>query len=117
MENVIKGVRDARRYLEDREWVDKSVGVHIDALNDALAMLKEQETMMQCIKGKCRICPHCANCDVDENGLLKEQESAKPELTEHIVFGTNRKCSNCGKYLFPACKFCPHCGKSVKWNE
>jgi hypothetical protein len=43
MEKVIKGVQDARRYLEDREWVDKSVGVHIDALNDALSLLKEQE--------------------------------------------------------------------------
>ena len=43
MEKVIKGVHDARRYLEDREWVDKSVGVHIDALNDALELLKEQE--------------------------------------------------------------------------
>ena len=42
-ETVIKGVHDARRYLEDREWVDKSVGVHIDALNDALALLKEQK--------------------------------------------------------------------------
>ena len=42
-EKVIKGVHDARRYLEDREWVDKSAGVHIDALNDALALLKEQE--------------------------------------------------------------------------
>lgn len=42
-EKVIKGVHDARRYLEDREWVDKSVGVHIDALNDVLALLKEQQ--------------------------------------------------------------------------
>ena len=41
-ETVIKGVHDARRYFEDREWVDKSVGVHIDALNDALELLKEQ---------------------------------------------------------------------------
>ena len=43
IEKVIKGVHDARRYLEDREWVDKSIGVHIDALNDALILLKEQE--------------------------------------------------------------------------
>ena len=46
-ENVIKGVHDARRYLEDREWVDKSVGVHIDALNDALALLKEQDEQIK----------------------------------------------------------------------
>ena len=42
---VIKGVHDTRKYLEDREWVDKSVVVHIDALNDALELLKEQEAV------------------------------------------------------------------------
>ena len=46
-EKVIKGVHDARRYLEDREWVDKSVGVHIDALNDALALLKAQDAEIE----------------------------------------------------------------------
>jgi hypothetical protein len=46
-EKVIKGVHDARRYLEDREWVDKSVGVHIDALNDAIALLKEQDELLK----------------------------------------------------------------------
>ena len=46
-EKVIKGVPDARRYLEDREWVDKSVGVHIDALNDALELLKEQKKLKE----------------------------------------------------------------------
>ena len=46
-EKVIKGVHDTRRYLEDREWVDKSVGVHIDAINDALAMLKEQDAVVK----------------------------------------------------------------------
>jgi hypothetical protein len=49
--------------------------------------------------------------------VLKEQEYAKPVLTEPIMFGTNRKCSNCDKYLFPACKFCSHCGRQVKWND
>lgn len=48
LEKVIKGVHDARRYFEDREWVDKSVGVHIDALNDALDLLKEQEAVVRC---------------------------------------------------------------------
>ena len=45
------------------------------------ALLKEQETMMQCIKGKCRICPHCSNCDVDDNGELKEQEAVTPKVS------------------------------------
>ena len=48
IKKVIKGVHDARKYLEDREWVDKSVGVHIDALNDALTLLKEQPEIVRC---------------------------------------------------------------------
>ena len=60
-EKVIKGVHDARRYLEDREWVDKSVGVHIDALNDALALLKEQEAIKPITEHKLFLCPVCKN--------------------------------------------------------
>lgn len=52
---VIKGVHDARRYLEDREWVDKSVGVHIDALNDTLTLLKEQQTQIDLLESLRRI--------------------------------------------------------------
>lgn len=54
-EKVIKGVHDARRYLEDREWVDKSVGVHIDALNDALELLKEQQKRIEMLESLRRI--------------------------------------------------------------
>ena len=60
------------------DWIDKNRNEHPLAVEnmrileaDALTLLKEHETMMQCIKGKCRICPHCENCDVDENGLTK----------------------------------------------
>ena len=43
-EKVIKELHDARRYLEDKEWSDRCASPHIDAINDALALLKEQET-------------------------------------------------------------------------
>jgi len=43
MEKVIKELHDARRYLEDKEWSDRGASPHIDAINDALAILKEQE--------------------------------------------------------------------------
>lgn len=38
-------------------------------------LLKAQKAKEQCLKTKCIICPHCDNCDVDENGLLKAQEA------------------------------------------
>ena len=49
--------------------------------------------------------------------LLKEQEAVETIITNHIVFGTSRKCSKCHHYLFPAGRYCPLCGGLVKWNE
>ena len=45
-EKVIKELRDARRYLEDKEWSDRCASPHIDAINDALELLKEQESLL-----------------------------------------------------------------------
>ena len=91
-EKVIKGVHDARRYLEDREWVDKSVGVHIDALNDALDLLKEQEA-----------------------------KSVVTTTTEFlgVPMVTHHNCPKCGKGLYGASgqtNYCSFCGQAVKWE-
>ena len=43
MEKVIKELHDARRYLEDKEWSDRGASPHIDAINNALELLKEQD--------------------------------------------------------------------------
>ena len=45
-EKVIKELHNARRYLEDKEWSDRGASPHIDAINDALAMLKEQGNLL-----------------------------------------------------------------------
>lgn len=42
-----------------------------ECVSDAIALLKEKETKDQCLKTKCTICPHCDNCDVDENGNVR----------------------------------------------
>ena len=75
-ENVIKGVHDARRYLEDREWVDKSVGVHIDALNDVLALLKdEKEYCDKCVESAIKTTVELQEEIARLRSLLKEQEA------------------------------------------
>ena len=56
-----------------------------------------------------------AGFDVDV-AILKEQEVVESIIMDHIVFGTSRKCSKCNGYLFPAGRYCPHCGRSVKWE-
>ena len=47
-EKVIRALHDARRYLEDKEWSDRGASPHIDSINDALALLKEQEAVVRC---------------------------------------------------------------------
>lgn len=59
----------------------------------------------------------------DALALLKEQETVPPEVDSE---GTC-SCGNCGETVgyFPVgfrtpeklCKYCPECGRKVKWNE
>jgi hypothetical protein len=44
-----------------------------NVVRDALELLKEQETLKQCLKEKCSICPHCEDCDVDDSGRIAER--------------------------------------------
>ena len=43
MKKVIKELHDARRYLEDKEWSDRGVSPYIDAIINAITLLKEHE--------------------------------------------------------------------------
>jgi hypothetical protein len=59
MEKVIKELHDARRYLEDKEWSDRGASPHIDAINNTLALLKEQDAVVRCVD-----CKHNARCEI-----------------------------------------------------
>ena len=92
-EKVIKELHDARRYLEDKEWSDRGASQHIDAINDALALLKEQEAKQtpKDIKsyyglagGPHGVCPSC--------------------------------CTTIPRILGQETRSCPFCGQAVKWE-
>ena len=130
-EKVIKGVHDARRYLEDREWVDKSVGVHIDALNDALVLLKENESKAKWVYYedeygqdgyKCSECGFFVSKDA--LALLKAQEVDEPKQVD--LYGKDEwwgfvcVCPYCKAEWMSATDdthFCPNCGRKVKWDD
>ena len=52
--------------------------------------------------------------------LLKDQEAVKPFIRIHdanISNGTEHVCGYCnGSFLHQHVKFCPWCGKAVKWD-
>lgn len=91
-EKVIKGVHDARKYLEDREYVDKSVGVHIDALNDAIALLKERGAVKP-ILGKTGRIWLCGNC----GSYVGFEDNDPHDPNEYD-------------------KYCRECGRPVLWE-
>lgn len=47
--------------------------------------------------------------------VLKEQEAVRPRRIDgkrnHFI-----RCGNCNYDLMTGFQFCPHCGKSVKWD-
>lgn len=77
-------------------------------------------------KRRCALCPYREemNCDYvlwhDALELLKEQEAV--ELKPHYIdkYGKNFicgvECGNCGVEIIATYKFCPYCGRSVKWE-
>ena len=112
-ECMLRGAHDdCDRKCADCELVQDDGELH-EMYTNVIRLLKEQEATMQCIKGKCRICPHCANCDVDENGLLKEQEAVEPTWQQGKAY-----CGACGKRipLKIKSKFCHKCGKPILWK-
>ena len=52
-------IEEAIKILDGIRWTDES----FEAINMAIEALKHQ----MCIKEKCAYCPHCENCNIDDD--------------------------------------------------
>ena len=93
-EKVIKGLHDLRRYLEDKEWSDKTAGLYWETVTDTITMLKEQEAVEPSFKQ-------------DEKGIFVWCCGSCGAYMYHIYDGIDKA----KEYA----KFCRQCGRSVKW--
>ena len=93
-EKVIKGLHDLRRYLEDKEWSDKTAGLYLETVTDTITMLKEQEAVEPSFKQ-------------DEKGIFVWCCGSCGAYMYHIYDGIDKA----KEYA----KFCRQCGRSVKW--
>lgn len=99
-ETIITRLHETRKYLEDKEWSDRMASPHIDNINDAIELLKEQS----------------------------EADEVAPTIGEGVEGEEVICCGSCGTalyYLFPWIKinkarefvqYCRHCGREVKWE-
>ena len=96
-EKVIKELHDARRYLENKEWSDRGASPHIDAINDAIALLKEQDVKPMIENEIGWNCPSCGM------NLIGKTASGYP-------------CDLIDLPEDEPIHFCPKCGQAVKWE-
>lgn len=91
MDKVIKDLEEIKEYIREKA---KDLGSRkcrmLDKVDDAIAMLKEQEPVE----------PYIA-------GSGESFETAETWWYE---------CGNCNKPIDPNDKFCRHCGRKVKWE-
>ena len=89
VEKVVKGLECCASDLTCRNWCP----YYKECMGNQLALLK------------------------DALALIKEQQEAIP--VKRIDGKRNHfiKCGNCNTDLMSGMKFCPTCGKKVKWND
>lgn len=56
------------------------------------------------------------DCMVDAFTLLKEQEPVKP-IWINTNYEQSCKCGNCGGLANTHFKYCPYCGRSLRWGN
>lgn len=85
-----------------------------------------------CIKEKCAYCPHCENCDVDDETLEIRVLEQEPKTGRWILQPSNKeqgerdfiwwKCSECGQVIYSETEkdrrefhaFCSRCGAKME---
>lgn len=84
----------------------------------------------ECIRKSSSCDRRCGNCELVQDTdellemyktaieLLKERKAIKPLFKTNPVTGTEQYlCGNCQRrFLFELDRYCPHCGKLVKWD-
>ena len=56
LDDIIKKLRETRRYLEDKEWRDKEASVHVDTIIETISILKEQESLSEELNKSVALC-------------------------------------------------------------
>lgn len=118
--NVIKALEHCKdnQYVNDCNECDyggKTGMFCIRMIDDAIALLKEQEEKMK----------HLNNITLEYEKevfrlqtLLKEQEAVTIKKTKEHGFGVyGGICPKCRNWIQSAHSFCGFCGQAVKWNE
>ena len=127
LEICIKGCDDSCPYKKECE----SKGGFIEPMRDALALLKEQEPPTDVsISSAIECLLHPQDADDSDMAkaidtavramrLLKEQEPVSVQKKQMEMVGLQTwdwACGNCGQTVLFSAKYCPWCGRAVKWK-
>lgn len=127
IEMFLLDINTGKTFTEPRNDMDK---ITIDACKGAIELLEQESTATLPIKDKCAFCPHCTNCDVNDDLSIKQTENVveRKKGMWNIIQGNIVVCSVCGmnapqsmtgclinRHLEPnKSNFCPNCGADMR---
>ena len=100
LEDIIKRLHETRRYLEDKEWLDKEASAHVDTIIEVISILKEQENLSEEFNKSVELCrKYMEKCGVIKCSCYHENDYGKPrcwgtkEREECTCNGDRTKCN------------------------
>lgn len=72
------------------------------------------------IKEKCYVCPHCDNCDVNDDGTIERKKGKwiPHEGCKFVGFPyMHYECSECRAFEPTKSNFCPKCGADMRGEK
>ena len=115
--NALKEVITANHYLLSAKNNSTDYGMFTVGMIQAIDNAPTVYTKNDCIMKKCTICPHCDNCDVDENGEV-HNERPKGEWKDYSDEGYV-ECPFCGSATTcddnkDELHYCWNCGSELR---
>lgn len=117
-EEAINTINSLKQYYNDKNE-DSYVGFDNED-NEALEIAIEALETASCIKEKCAYCPHCKNCDVDDETLAIKALEQQPKTGRWIfdeILDKHYYCSECKSMGVDYWDYCPNCGADMRGDK
>lgn len=115
---------EAKEANEFGNYMEYNVAFN-DGLRSAVFALEELPSAELPIKDKCAFCPHCKNCDVNDDLTIQPTADVAERKTGEWILQEDKTkkhygwhfCSECGAWIGEPTNFCSECGADMRGDS